>query len=346
MKSSIYSLLLGALLLASCDKFEEAQAPEFEVSTPATTYKVGQPVTFRFTGQADMVSFYSGQPLNDYAFKDTRVIETAGAGATLSFSTSLQGTGTQKNPFRVLASTDFNGKYGDLASVKAATWTDITARFVLSPGTSSAFTPSTLQDISDLLVAGKPIYIAYQYLTQPQKTNGLSRQWMVEVFSLKSKKMLGSNILALADQMNAGFVIVDQYKDQAPGRSLVTSSRVTLYGNIYKDPASPLYNPKNPIYHKDSTGYDPKAVYVAYDPASPYNDPQSETWAISKPIYTERIDLGPDRAVAVKGMETQPGSYVFTYNTPGTYQAYFVATNANIKGSRQVVRSVDITIVP
>jgi hypothetical protein len=346
MKSRIYSLLLGALLLASCDKFEESQAPDFEVTTQQASYKVGQPVNFQFQGQADMISFYSGQALNDYAFKEGRVIDATGAGATLSFSTSLQGTGTQKNTFKVLASTDFNGKYDDLASVKAATWTDITSRFTLSPGTSTAFTASGQQDISDLLVPGKPIYIAFQYHNKPQQANGLARQWMVQTFAVKSSKTLEDKALTLADQMNAGFVLVDQYKDQAPARSLVTSTRITLYANIYKDPASPLYDPNNPIYHQDSAEYDPNAVYVPYDPASPYNDPESENWAISKPIYTQTIDLGPDRAVAVKGMETQPDSYVFTYDTPGTYKAYFVAANANIAGSRQVVRSVDITIDP
>lgn len=346
MKSRIYSLLLGALMLASCDKFEEAQAPDFEVTTPAVTYKVGQPVTFQFKGQADLISFYSGEPLHDYAFKDGRVIDATGAGATLAFSTSLQGTGTQKNTLKVLASSDFNGKYDDLASVKAATWTDITSRFTLSPGISTAFTASGVQDISDLLVPGKPIYIAFQYLNKPQQANGLARQWMVQTLVVNSKKTLGGKALALADQMNAGFVLVDQLKEQAPARSLITTSRITLYANSYKDPASPVYDPNNPIYHRDSAGYDPQAVYVPYDPASPYNDPESENWAISKPIYTESIDLGPDWAVSVKGMETQPTSFVFTYDTPGTYKACFVAANTNIAGSRQVVRSVDITIDP
>lgn len=346
MKSKIYSLLAGALLLFSCDKIEDTQAPDFEVSTESLTYKVGQPVNFKLNGQADMVWFYSGQAGNDYAFKDGRVVDTKGEGATLSFSTSLQGTGTQKNEFQVLASADFNGDYSSLASVKAATWTDITSRFTLSPGTNTAFTAATVKDISDLLVPGKPIYIAYRYVTKPQKDNGLSRQWLVEAFTVKSTKLFGTAPLPITDQANAGFVIVDDLKDKAPARSVVSPTRISLYSNMYKDPANPIFDPNSPIYDRESPSYDPKAVYVPYDPTSPYNDPASEHWAISKPINTESVDLGPDRSIAVKSMETQPKAYAYTYNSPGTYKAYFIAANTNIEGSSQVVRTVDITIEP
>src|SRR5690606_25939464 len=129
MKLKYYIICLGLLFLASCSKdLEVGKAPDFNVTTESTTFKVDEPVTFKFTGGADNISFYSGMPSNDYAFKDGRVIELGNVGATMVFTSSVQ-LGSQANQLTVLASNDFDGNYENLESVKDATWIDITNRF-------------------------------------------------------------------------------------------------------------------------------------------------------------------------------------------------------------------------
>lgn len=353
-------MLLGALLMASCDKgLVVPDAPEFDATTESNTYKAGEEITFNIKGgDAQIISFYSGEPLNDYALKDGRTVDVTGAGATMEFQNSVQ-TGTQANQLSVLYSTNFNGDYSSLASVKAATWTDITSRFA-PLATSATFVPTAItpKDITDLIVPGKPIYFAYKYVTKPQATNGLARQWYIQTFAIKSKAKLDGTIpLTITDLANAGFRIVDENKLTAPARSTITATRITLYGNEYLhaglakfNPNDPMYDPLNPIYNPRDPAYQPTAIFpkfVPFDPASPYNDPQSEHWAVSKAINTEKVELGPDKSTSIKGISTPVLTvHRYSYAKPGTYKAVFVASNNTIDDVKQVVKEITLTITP
>lgn len=360
MKFKYVNMLVGALLIASCDKgLEVPDAPDFDVTTDADTYKVGEEITFNINGgNAHIISFYSGEPLKEYNSRDGRIEDVSGAGATMEFQNSVQ-TGTQANQLSVLYSTNFNGDYSSLASVKSATWTDITSRFT-PLATSTTFVPTTItpKDISDLLVTGKPIYFAFKYVTLPQATNGLARQWFIQTFAIKSKALLDGTIpLTIVNQATAGFRIVDQNLENAPARSTITSTRLTLYGNEYLhaalpkfDPNNAMYDPANPIYNPRDPAYQPTTkfpTYVPFDPNSPYNDPASEHWAVSKAITIDKVDLGPDWATSIKGISNpELKAHRYTYAKPGTYKAVFVASNNSIDDVKSVVKEVTITIVP
>lgn len=354
-------MLIGALLVVSCNKqLVKLDTPDFDVKADALIYKAGVPIDFNFTGNAHVISFYSGETLKDYAFKDGRVIDAKGAGATVEFSSSVQAGTTQANQLYILASTDFNGDYSSLAKVKAATWTDITSRFAL--GTSATLLASGKQDISDLAVPGKPIYVAFKYVTKPQATNGLARQWFIQNFAIKSIATLANTAsatpiaLTLADQLSVGFRIVDGSPVNNPAQSTVSPTRLTLWGNEYRyaglskyDPTLPIYNPANPIYDPQSSLYNSTAVYkpyAAFDPASPDNDPSCENWAVSAPVNLETVNLGPDLSSAIKiGITAATLSlFTYTYATPGTFKAVFVGSNNSIEDAREVVKEITFTI--
>lgn len=348
-----YSIMFwGLLFTASCET--EIETPDFQITAESNTYKVGEEIRFMVEGNADMITFYSGEPSNEYAFKEGRVVDVSGEGATMEFSSGVTG-GTQEDQLSIWASTDFDGNYEDLTSVESATWADITDRFVL--GTSASFVSSTTQDISDLLMPEKPIYVAFKYITRPQETNGLANNWMIQGFSINSKKLFNDAPISITDQAHAGFRIVDQEPENAPSRSTITTTRVSLLGNVYKDPDDPIYDPENPIYDPENPIYDPEShlyepdaelpTFVPYDPSSPYNDPQTEHWAVSKPIYIDAVDLGPDWSRALKGIaNSRLEEYRYTYTQPGTYKAYFIATNASIDGREEIIKEMEITIVP
>lgn len=332
MKFNYYTILAGVLLLASCNKdLPEVDEPTLEVQPLTATIKAGDAVRFNITGESDIVYFYSGEPAKEYAFRNGRTIDATGAGALMSFTTlsasGSQGTLSATVPpqLSVMASTDFNGKY-DYASVTAATWTNITSRFKYWT-TGTAFISSTDGDISDLIVAGKPLYIAYKYETKPQApaagNGGAVRQWQIEALTLTSKKNIGTTTFPLTPVLfntvnPAGFRLVDQNPVTAPARSTLTASRVTLYGNVY-----------------DAVN-------------DPTNDPNSINWAVSKPIDLNKFDVAPDRAVAIKDQakESALTSHTYTYAKAGTYKATFVATNNNIQNSKEIVREVVITVTP
>jgi hypothetical protein len=172
--------------------------------------------------------------------------------------------------------------------------------------------------------------------------------------------------LTLTDHASAGFRIIDENPatkvspnfipyDKAPAQSSITTSRITLIGNRYLtpdlaifNPLNPAFDPLNPIYNKDSAQYQPGArlqVFVPYDAANPYNDPQSENWAVSKAISLDKVNLGPDFSVALKGLTTSPMSgYSYTYAKPCTYKAVFIASGSSIDQTKQVVKEITLTI--
>ncbi|GAB2779095.1 DUF5017 domain-containing protein [Rhabdobacter roseus] len=302
MKRILCCLVGAALGLASCQNELDVNGgtPDFEVPAVTGTLQAGRPVTFQFAGDAGLISFYSGEPLKQYEKKEGRTEKATGG--TLTFTSAVTG-GTQANQLSVLASSDFNGNYADPASVQAASWTDITSRFTL--GTSASFTSSTAKSISDLMVPGKPLYVAFKYTTKPQADHGAARTWMIQGLTLQSTTAIGT--VTAADMFTAGLRLVGT----SAARSSATTARVTFLAN------------------ENSTG----------------SDPASEIWAISAPLPWENVTLGPDRPVGIKGNTgARLESYTYTYTRPGTYKATFVAQNANIDQRKEVVKHVDITI--
>lgn len=303
-----YMILAAMLALASCTKEIKLTGgtPDFSVTTDGTTFRAGEEVVFTFHGSAGLVSFYSGETFREYAYKDGRIVD--GGPVSLSFTSAVTG-GTQANQLAVMASTNFNGNY-DFAGIQAATWTNITNRFLL--GTNATFLASGVKDISDLVVAGQPLYLAYKYMVQPQTTSGVARSWLVQAVSMTSATSVGS--LVLADMTNASFNIVRQVPDTSTvPRSVLTTTRITLLGNTF----------------------------------SPGNDPYHEIWAITKAIDPNKINVGPDRPVPLKGIaDPALESYTYRFAAPGTYKVSFVAANINIDKSAEVVRQLDITITP
>lgn len=139
---------------------------------------------------------------------------------SLSFSTRIMNS--YELPTRevdVLISTDFNGNYTH-SHVSAATWTDISDRFVFSsPENGQApttLTPSGNADVSDLLVAGQPFYVAFRYTsTGVPPAPRFSRGWRVEDFSLIHEHADGATVLV--SQQTAGWSMVSK-GGVAPGR--------------------------------------------------------------------------------------------------------------------------------
>lgn len=355
MKIKYCILLAIVLLISSCNKdLINVESPSFDVTVPKSTYKVGEVIRFDLTGKAELISFYSGATLNDYSFKDNRVVDIKGQGASLEFASSVQ-VGTQAGQLSVWASADFDGDYSSIDKVKAGNFIDITSKFTL--GTNATFVTSPKKDLSDIIKPGKPLYVAFKYVTKPQATNGLARQWFIQSFLLSSNNLFNDASLPIANQLDAGFRIVDENKTTAPARASISQTRITLYGNQYLyaslpifDPSNPIYDPLNPIYNPQSPSYVPTAVrptYVPFDPLTPYNDPTSEHWAISKAINVEQVNLGPDLAVPIKGLrDVTLKNYEYSYTKAGTYKVVFVASNNSIDSEQKVVKEITLTITP
>jgi len=275
-------------------------------STIDTAGNPVQQVTFNFTGDASLISYYSGLIGGEYAYREGRILEVSGLRSSF---TSVAPSGSQQNSLSVMASTDFNGIY-DKENVQAATWIDITNRYALNALGASSALHSGFVDISDLLVEGKPIYFAFRYICLPQAANGANTTWRIRDFMMESETILG--ITPLATQTTANWHVLDFDPMDPPSRGarIESNGAVRFNGNHIT------------------------------------KEVRTESWGITKAFTVDEIDLGPDRPVAVKGtIDPQLSSSSFNYTKSGTYKAVFVATNATYQGQASVVREIEV-IVP
>lgn len=313
-----YILLFGTCLLLACNKDNELSPPDFEVSTTAATYKKGEAVVFTFKGDPQMISAYTGEFGKDYNYREGRTLDVSGLNLAFSSAVANDGAGTpQTGMFSLQVSSNFNGDYSSFANVQAATWTDVTDRLskqeAATTATSTLATPADGIDLSDLRVAGKPLYIAYKYNIRPQSTNGIWRIWTFQGFSLTGNTSSGKQILG--NMTNTAFRVV-QKNPEIISRTATSATILTLR---HADPA--LY---------------PAAAETA-----------TENWIISQGFSNvNRIDFGPDLSTPIQGgtsaVEKKDFSYTFT--KAGQYSVYFVAANVSLNGKMETVRKVDLTI--
>ncbi|WP_353196201.1 DUF5017 domain-containing protein [Parapedobacter defluvii] len=303
-----YRFLIGfiGILSVSCVK-EEVTLPSFDTQESHVTVHAGDSLQFQFNGDANVVTFYSGEPGHVYIYRERTQKELEGD-VSLSFSTRvLNSYELDPRELTVLVSTDFSGNY-IYDDVTAADWINISDKFVYPQVETGGLTNAGTISIVDLFVPGKPFYIAYRYQTigrPPAARDG--RNWRVEQFSLVNEYAAGSTVLA--DQTTAGWSAVNQ-DNVDPGRGVtISSARLNFRSN----------NVRREI------GLD--------------------VWVVSQPIDLFKVD--PDRGVAIKNMsENQLTSYTHMYDTPGTYEAVFVAANSTIYGEQSVTRTVSVTVEP
>lgn len=301
MKLKYLNWLLLLMVVSACKKESSNDLSGFDVKTENLTFKVGEEVTFKLNGNSPQLTFYSGEILKDYNFKDGRIVEAGSL--KMSFSSRTQ-YGAQDNQFSILASTDFNGEY-TIDNIKAASWTDISDRFTI--GTDVNFISSGIADLDDLTVEGKPVYFVLKYVYDP--TKGLGRSWYVQNFSLLSETEIG--LSPLESQNSLSWQLIYYGPKEAAGRSSVSATTILLRANAAN-----------------------QTVYT-------------EDWCISKPVYISSVDMGPDRGVPIMGYsDTQLTEYKYIYSTPGNYRATFVAANKTNSKDKELVKQVDITILP
>lgn len=313
-----YILFLGTCLLLACNKDNELSTPNFEVSTTASTYKKGQAVLFSFKGNPQMISVYTGEFGKDYNFREGRTLDVSGLNLAFSSAVANEGAGTsQTGMFSLQVSSNFNGDYASFANVQAATWTDVTDRLskqeAATTATSTLATPADGIDLSDLRVAGKPLYIAYKYNIRPQSTNGIWRMWSIQGFSLTGNTSSGKQ--TLGNMTTTAFRVVRK-NPEIISRTATSATVLTLR-------------------HAD-LALDPGPAEIA-----------TENWIISQAFSNvNTINFGPDLSIPIQGgtSAVEKKDYSYTFTKAGQYSVYFVAANVNLNGKMETVRKVDLTI--
>lgn len=213
----IISFFTIGLLAISCSKRDQVGAPDFEVATDKATYKAGDTVVFRFTGNPQNIVFWPGTPGRVYEYRDR--LFTTGNKLLVKFNTYQQ-FGVRNN-LTVLVSNDFNGIY-DTTNVKAATWTDITNRVTLSQGADQV--PSGTVDMSEFTGGNKAATIAFRYITT---SLGSQNRWVIRTFNADNQAPDGTTT-SMATMSTAGWKAVS-FQNPAAVWS-ITSAQLLMAG--------------------------------------------------------------------------------------------------------------------
>jgi hypothetical protein len=192
-------LFLVAIVVFSCKKEVAVDIPDFDVTVEKTTFNVKEPIVFSFTGFANIITFYSGEPGKEYEFKDRFSID----GKPEMQFTSYSQLGPQSNTLQLMVSSDFKNIF-DLESLNQATWKDITSRATLSTGADN--TPSGTIDLSDVTSADTPVHIAFRYTGK--KSTVSQPTWTIKNVVVNNRLENGS-VVQIANSANLSWGAID-----------------------------------------------------------------------------------------------------------------------------------------
>ena len=188
----------------ACNKNIDVKNVDFNVTTDSAIYQVGDTVNFRFSGNPDIITYYSGESGNKYANRNR---DTASGNITANFYTSrLYGNSTKA--LSLLVSNDFTGIY-DSTNLTNATWTDISYRVTF--GTTSTATYSGNVSLNDFVNPQQPLFLAFRYIGLVGPGIKQSR-WNVNSFSV-TNTLSDSTSYSLADILSASWTSVSITND-------------------------------------------------------------------------------------------------------------------------------------
>ena len=313
-KKSILLPLMALVFGCTAEKGEPG-VPGITVSAGRDAFYVDEPVEFRFEGEADIISFWSGENGNDYLWRnEERIYEGEGV---MSFGTAFMNGAQWKHQLSDDSSEklvtfwwsdDFDGDY-TAAGVSRATWHDATSFFefastrVEDARLLSSATPSGEVKLSDIIPssAASPVYFAFRYHLLPYvdaATDSRSRA-VVSGFTVNC--------------VNSSLHVKDPI--------VTNSSAGWTFVNIG--------------YNADDENYLPEASasYIYFN-SSTANTAERWSWAISRPFTPDySVNMGCDHALGIKSFSDTPiATYTHTYTNPGTYEAVFESRNVSLSG--------------
>ena len=307
---------LVAIAAAACSR-DEVEAPtRFTASAPQTCV-AGEEVHFSFSGNAEYIVFYSGEPGNNYEFRHRTNAEADAL--KLSMDVRQQYNDQHYHNTRLLhvyVSTDFSGEYTPEEVLKA-TWLPVSgAEAALLPvpvaTTASAVETSGSVDQSKFLNINRTFYVAVLYKADgrtvvPTTNNGAQAQY-------KTRPRIDVTNFRLTAEHNGAATSLQPY---------FTPVMVSSVGANYK-------------VLDDGLLFQPLAVSGGIEP-------DEEVWMVSALIDPTAVE--PDKGTPLKSIADNPIKFTtHTYATQGEYKPTFVATNANMWQGKEVVRQLNIKV--
>ena len=322
MKRKFYYIIcavVAMMTMVSCDNLWTIETVDtLKITLLNNKVYTQEDVVFEFSGDADVISFFSGEKGSSYEhFATERTYEGV---PYFSFSSGFQAgeqytlqhaESVEKRPLSILYSTDFAGSYTH-EGIEAATWVDLTDNFTFPTAkTSNAkdasqTTSSGEFKLEDLLAEGdmaKPITFAVRYYKAPVEGAEAKERSRASIhkFSIRNvNEELGLES-DFASQSDLDFTLVASGYNAAD----TTANYLPIKGN-----------------------------YLWFDCATGQAD-EREVWAVSRTITIDgTIHGGCDSPITIKAYDNMPPTkYVYTYSAVGDYDVCFMITNTSTDGT-------------
>lgn len=351
MKNYLFSLMIATgivALLSACENNDEISAPDFNVTTDKTTFKVGDTVQFNFKGKPNILTFYSGELGTNYAFKDRFTAEGV---VKLAFQSAMQQgpvpPAVSPDEMSLMISTNLAGY--DAESIGKATWTDITARNTKWPtALTTTLTASDAIDISDFNSANK-VNIAFKFVGKPNPTFA-QRKWQIRDLTLSNTLSDGTVTNLFSTFANTGWAQASLKNDLNPG----TAATIGVGYNAWNVGTWNVSATNNPIIFTTTSGLRAvntngiviAAAYpITFDPGTLINNDENEDWLITSAIDLKKSK--PDAGIVIKNaLNKSLAKYQYIYKKAGTYTVTFDAINNGLNNSINSVKQLVITVEP
>lgn len=307
MKKILFLLLIVTLNIG-CKKLEDITDPEFNVTIPKSTYKINENVDFLFTGDADIISFYSGEMGNDYGHIDGRIMQSK---FIANFESQML-DGTQTNQIGIYVLKNYTST-NSLDGVYAADTINVSSKFRFATHADNRiFVNSGNGDISEYLDLTKTntINIAVKQTVRNQSLYGTGNLNRVRGFKLVASNEVNEITLFQHTAVNQWSLFSTPNK--MPNRATIEATQHTLRNGF-------------------------GVAYVTE---------HTEDWVVSTPITINPLtDMGPDYAVGIKSVaDKMPKLYEKSFANAGQYIVTFKAINQSIKGRKEIIKQIPITI--
>lgn len=335
-----YSILLLALAaLTACEHPSIYEPIEFQVLlSPENTYRVGDPVTFEFTGNPDYILFYSGETGHEYQYRNRTSVDP---NDIESCELTLQ----------------LNARSGSEACVSAY----ITNQFGGLNGADETADKALIESLIDEqgdLVGWQKLEVVDSKEQQKWQTTIQDITLLADNFSLAlrwhpSSTETSQRSYWVSSQVKVRFKGYDtQYLNSKalnyiPFEMSPEAEGVTKTGSRY------VLTTESSVagtvrYHPNKTGLNSEEMIMTGSGKYDANNAKTLPYVIDTYLFTTPMALNliePDTGVSIKSLNGKLAPYQHTFTEPGTYTVTFVGTTGNYLDTSREVKEFTITII-
>ncbi|MGN0189126.1 MAG: DUF5017 domain-containing protein [Candidatus Cryptobacteroides sp.] len=347
MNKSVIYVFAALAVLASCQQQNISLPVDFNVTLDEdNVYRPGEIVRFRFEGDADYITFFSGEPGHEFVNRDRTSIpmeQVRGVSMDMQIQ-PLWGSGAPSmnthNGFHVYISKEFKGLESE---------DGLEQREELRRMTEEGMFPLDYEDDSkpwkliwnDVDLEGTPYDWKYGWegdLKDYAENFAIAFHWKPYTLNLTRNQRT---------YHVKGNIKMDFDKDQ----SVSTAFAAIPFNIVTMNEQDPPHLGEIPKQRGDSTAIGTvnfgKPDYdINFEGAAsnyPGLDWELDVWCFSDPMKLNSVSS--DTGVQIKSMLNPIITYDHIYEKPGTYKAVFYGVNDNYQGTKTAYREVTVIVV-